>query len=61
MVVAGTPIDLAAVMRLDKPVVQARYELAEVGEPRLSLLVEEFLAQRGLPRLGHGGGAKPGG
>jgi predicted GTPase len=61
VVVAGTPIDLAAVMRLDKPVVRARYEFAEAGEPRLSLLIEEFLARKGLPGSGHSGSAKLGG
>jgi predicted GTPase len=48
VVIAGTPIDLARSIPLDKPVVRARYEFAEVGEPRLSALVEEFLCLRGL-------------
>jgi predicted GTPase len=43
VIVAGTPADLARIMRLDKPVVRARYEFAECGEPRLSVLVEAFL------------------
>ncbi|HJZ44139.1 MAG TPA: cyclic 2,3-diphosphoglycerate synthase [Hyphomicrobiaceae bacterium] len=47
-VIGGTPSDLAHLMRLDKPVVRARYEFAEVGEPRLSGLVEDFLRSRGI-------------
>ena len=34
-VVIGTPIDLRRVLRLNKPVVRARYELEEVGKPDL--------------------------
>jgi predicted GTPase len=47
-VIAGTPSDLSHLMRLDKPVVRARYEFAETGEPRLSRLVEDFLRSRGI-------------
>ena len=35
VVVAGTPIDLAALVRPDKPVVRARYDFAEAGSPGL--------------------------
>jgi predicted GTPase len=45
-VIAGTPSDLARLMQLDKPVVRARYEFAEVAEPRLSALIEDFLRSR---------------
>ena len=41
--IAGTPSDLSHLMQLDKPVIRARYEFAEVGEPRLSRLIEDFL------------------
>lgn len=47
-VIAGTPSDLSHLMRLDKPVIRARYEFAEVGEPRLSGLVEDFVRRVGL-------------
>jgi predicted GTPase len=47
-VIAGTPTDLAHLMRLDKPVIRARYEFAEVGEPRLSRLIEDFLGRQGI-------------
>lgn len=46
VVVAGTPVDLAHVMQLDKPVVRARYEYAEAQEPGLGALVDEFLCRR---------------
>jgi predicted GTPase len=48
VVIAGTPSDLSHFMRLDKPVVRARYEFAETGEPRLSRLIEDFLGFRGI-------------
>jgi predicted GTPase len=52
-VIAGTPSDLSHLIRLDKPVVRARYEFGEVGEPRLSTLIDNFLWERrvssGLP------------
>jgi predicted GTPase len=46
LVVSATPIDLAALLDLNKPVVRARYEFAETGAPVLTGLVERFLAQR---------------
>ena len=54
VVVSGTPIDLAALIALDKPVVRARYELEEVGEPRLGDVVDAALA-RLLPTGEDGG------
>ena len=52
VVVSATPIDLAALVALDKPVVRARYEFADAGEPTLGALVDGFLAR--------GGGRRPG-
>ena len=46
VVVSATPIDLAALIEVNKPVVRARYEFAEAGEPGLGSLVEKFLAQK---------------
>ena len=43
VVVSATPIDLARLIPIAKPVVRARYEYAELGEPRLSTLVDAFL------------------
>jgi predicted GTPase len=46
VIVASTPIDLAASVQVEKPVVRARYEFAEMGEPSLAQHVERFLARR---------------
>ncbi|RPJ47977.1 MAG: GTPase [Betaproteobacteria bacterium] len=43
VVVAGTPIDLAALLQLNKPVVRARYEFAELETPGLWSAVEHIL------------------
>jgi predicted GTPase len=48
VVVAGTPIDLGRLMKLNKPVIRARYEFADMGQPMLRDLVFEFLRQQGL-------------
>jgi len=45
VVVSGTPIDLAGLLRVDKPVVRARYEFAEAETPGLGDLIDRFLAQ----------------
>ena len=44
VVVAATPIDLAALIRIDKPVVRARYEFAEVESPGLGGEIDRFLS-----------------
>jgi predicted GTPase len=46
VVVAATPIDLAALLPIRKPVVRARYEYADAGEPTLGAAVDAFLARR---------------
>ena len=51
VVVSGTPIDLAALLAIDTPVVRARYEMAEVGAPRLGDVVDAAVA-RLVPRNG---------
>ncbi len=48
VVVAGTPIDLARLMKLNKPVIRARYEFAEAGGPTLASHIDAFLQQRKL-------------
>lgn len=42
MVIIGTPIDLARVIRIDKPYQRVRYELQEIGQPTL----EDILKQK---------------
>jgi predicted GTPase len=44
VVVAATPIDLARLITVGRPIIRARYEFAEAGEPRLGTLVDAYLA-----------------
>jgi len=44
VVVSATPLDLTALVALDKPVVRARYEFADAGDPTLGALVDRFLS-----------------
>ncbi len=41
VVVIGTPIDLGKLLHLDKPYQNVRYELEELGKPRLPEILEE--------------------
>jgi predicted GTPase len=50
VVVCGTPIDLAAVAPLDKPVVRARYEFADLDSPGLGAAIDRFLLRVGPAR-----------
>ncbi len=52
VVVAATPIDLAALIEVDKPVVRARYDYAERGGPGLAGILADFLASRKPCRAG---------
>lgn len=45
VVVSATPIDLAALITIDKPVVRARYDFADAGEPTLGSVIDAFLAR----------------
>jgi predicted GTPase len=46
VVVSATPVDLARLISVDKPIVRARYEFAETREPGLGRLVDGWLAAR---------------
>lgn len=48
VVVAATPIDLAALVEIDTPIVRARYDFADGTAPSLGDLVDDFLAGIGL-------------
>jgi predicted GTPase len=48
VVVVATPIDLGRILRLEKPAVRVTYELEEIGSPRLSDILDEFLPQHGI-------------
>jgi predicted GTPase len=50
VVVSGTPVDLAALVRVAKPVVRARYEFAEAETPGLGGVIDRFLARAGSAR-----------
>ena len=52
VVVAATPLDLAALLTLEKPVVRARYEFAEAGDPTLGSVIDAFLARHAAVRSG---------
>jgi predicted GTPase len=45
LVIVGTPIDLSRLVKIDKPVVQARYELQEIGRPDLADALAPLLRQ----------------
>ncbi|MCC7272703.1 MAG: GTPase [Alphaproteobacteria bacterium] len=51
VVVAATPVDLATIVAIGKPVVRARYDYADVDDPGLGAVVDAFA--RGV---GRGGG-----
>lgn len=42
-VVVGTPIDLASLIKIDKPVVRVSYDLEELGKPNLTEILQEKL------------------
>lgn len=48
VVVAATPLDLAALIPLRTPVVRARYEFADAGEPTLASVIEGFLSRNAV-------------
>lgn len=43
MVIIGTPIDLRRIMSIDKPAVRVRYDLEEIGTPKLLHLIAKIL------------------
>ena len=47
-VVSGTPIDLAALLGVNKPVLRARYEFADVESPGLAGVMRQFLREKRL-------------
>jgi len=46
-VLFATPIDLGSLLKIDKPAVRVRYELADMNAPTLGQKVKEFLAKIG--------------
>lgn len=50
VVVDASPCDLRTLIDIDNPVVQVTYEFAQVGEPKLSDMIEAFIKEHGLGR-----------
>jgi predicted GTPase len=55
VVIVGTPIDLRRLVALEKPVVRVRYELEEIGTPRLEDVLRERLDHASVVALGQTG------
>jgi predicted GTPase len=51
MVISATPLDLQALIAINKPVVRARYEYADASTPTLSDVIDKFLAGLGRDRV----------
>ncbi len=47
-VVIGTPIDLARIVKIDKPSTRVFYDLQEIGQPDLNGILAEFVDKHGL-------------
>lgn len=45
VIVSATPIDLSALVTVNKPIVRVGYEFADAGEPTLAQVVDAFLAK----------------
>ncbi|MDV5120840.1 MAG: cyclic 2,3-diphosphoglycerate synthase [Candidatus Scalindua sp.] len=43
IVITGTPIDLGKIIRINKPIVRAKYELQELSKPGLSDIIQTLL------------------
>lgn len=46
LILSATPANLESIASLNKPVVRVRYELEEIGRPKLGELIEEHLRSR---------------
>jgi predicted GTPase len=44
LIISGSPIDLAALLQLNKPIHRVRYEFADLDSPGLGDWVESWLA-----------------
>jgi predicted GTPase len=45
VVVSATPSDIASLIEVNKPIIRASYELAEVDKPSLTEAIERFLVK----------------
>ena len=46
LVIVGTPIDLTRIIKIDKPYQRVRYELQEIGQPTLAVLLEKKFGRK---------------
>jgi predicted GTPase len=44
VIVTGTPIDITRILKADKPIIRARYDLQVIGKPDLRSVLEKFLS-----------------
>ena len=47
-VLSATPLDLAAIVSINKPILRVRYDYADAGEPTIGRLIGEFLQRQGI-------------
>ncbi|RXQ96495.1 GTPase [Ancylomarina salipaludis] len=47
-VIIGTPIDLNRIIKIDKPTTRVYYDLEEIGYPKLSHIIKQFVKQQEL-------------
>ncbi|HRR04172.1 MAG TPA: hypothetical protein P5215_02720, partial [Bacteroidales bacterium] len=50
VVVVGTPIDLPRFIKIKQPVVKIGYELQEIGQPDLKVILDEFVKKHNLKK-----------
>lgn len=51
-VVIATPIDLNRIVKIKQPTVKVDYELQEIGQPDLEVIICDFLKKKGLVKSG---------
>lgn len=49
-IIIGTPIDLSRVININKPYTRVHYELEEVGDLNLNVILGDFIREHGLKR-----------
>ncbi len=51
LVLVATPVNLGLILNIDKPFVRVGYEVEEMGQPRLTDLLDNFLEKQSHPRM----------
>jgi len=49
-VVIGTPIDLNRIIKINKPNTRVYYDLEEIGDPKLSQIIDQFVKEYHLDK-----------